>query len=144
MESTTKTNTTVLRGLLIFVGLCIFALLVRNTPVFADVSSQTETQKVVQSKSAMQPSEPTIKSQLTAEDQSRALSDIEITRLIRTRIVADKNLSIRAHNVKIITRGGRVTLNGQVASNGERIAVGSIANSIIGPDRVTNSTSVSR
>ena len=60
---------------------------------------------------------------LTAADQSNSKSDVEITRQIRQAIVKDGSLSTSAHNVKIITNGGVVTLRGPVASVKEKTVV---------------------
>jgi hyperosmotically inducible protein len=43
-----------------------------------------------------------------------------------------------AHNVKIISRNGEVTLRGPVKSDQERTTVGSKAQAIAGTDRVDN------
>src|SRR5678816_2145649 len=53
-------------------------------------------------------------SQATADQQTNTRSDIEITRDIRRAIVNDKTLSTYAHNVKVITKHGEVTLKGPV------------------------------
>jgi hyperosmotically inducible periplasmic protein len=56
----------------------------------------------------------------TADDQTNATSDRLTTASVRRAIVADKNLSLYAHNVKIITRDGHVTLKGPVKSEEEK------------------------
>ena len=63
----------------------------------------------------------------TTGDQSNAKSDVAITQEIRKAVVADKSLSTNAHNVKIITLGGIVTLRGPVASQAEKTKIASIA-----------------
>jgi hyperosmotically inducible protein len=68
----------------------------------------------------------------TADQQSNHRSDVTITREIRKSIIADKSLSTYAHNVKIITRHGMVTLKGPVKSNDEKQAVASKAEAIVG------------
>lgn len=79
----------------------------------------------------------------TADQQSANKSDREITRDIRRSIVADKSLSTYAHNVKIITRNGAVTLKGPVHSDDEKQAVASKAAEVAGgPDKVTNDLTV--
>ena len=52
------------------------------------------------------------KTQKTADQQNNNRADLEITRQIRKAIVADKSLSMNAHNIKIITADGMVTLKG--------------------------------
>jgi hyperosmotically inducible periplasmic protein len=64
---------------------------------------------------------------VTPFDQSNTKSDIEITQSIRKGIIARKELSVNAHNVKIITVDGRVTLRGQVNGPEEKRIVGDIA-----------------
>ena len=54
--------------------------------------------------------------QLNAGSQKNGKQDVAITRDIRRAIVADKNLSTYAHNVKVITQHGEVTLKGPVAA----------------------------
>ncbi len=56
----------------------------------------------------------------TPGDQSNAKSDVAITQAIRKAVVADKALSTNAHNVKIITADGVVTLRGPVKSSAEK------------------------
>jgi hyperosmotically inducible protein len=50
-------------------------------------------------------------------------SDREITKQIRQALVQDGSLSSYAHNVKIVTQGGMVTLKGPVRSDEEKKAV---------------------
>src|SRR5271170_942483 len=51
---------------------------------------------------------------LTADNQANAKADRLTTANIRKAIIADKDLSTYAHNVKIITVNGVVTLKGPV------------------------------
>jgi len=60
---------------------------------------------------------------VTAQKQSNAKSDTELTKRIRKTIVEDKSLSTYAHNVKVVTRGGQVTLKGPVRSEQEKAAI---------------------
>jgi osmotically-inducible protein OsmY len=57
------------------------------------------------------------KSQPTADQQKENRSDLGITQQIRQSVMKDKSLSTYAHNVKIITKDGQVTLKGP---HGER------------------------
>jgi hypothetical protein len=59
----------------------------------------------------------------TADDQGGGKPDRELTARIRKAIVEDDSLSLYAHNIKIITRDGRVTLRGPVRSTEEKAAV---------------------
>jgi len=78
----------------------------------------------------------------TADKQSNAKSDVAITRDIRRAIVNDKDLSTDAHNVKIITQRGQVTLKGPVRSEAEKQAIEAKANEIAGTGHVTSEVSV--
>ena len=64
---------------------------------------------------------------LTAEDQKENRGDRELTAAIRRSVVKDKSLSFNAHNAKIITRNGVVTLRGPVENSAEKIKLQSIA-----------------
>ncbi len=59
----------------------------------------------------------------TADQQKMNASDQELTRSIREAIIADKTLSTYAHNIKIITLDGMVTLKGPVRSDAEKKTV---------------------
>ena len=80
--------------------------------------------------------------QLTAESQKNGKHDLAITRDIRRALVADKSLSSYAHNVKVITSGGEVTLKGPVRSEDERKAVEAKAVEIAGQGRVANELTI--
>ena len=77
----------------------------------------------------------------TAQDQGNKKADREMTAKIRKAVVEDDSLSVSAHNVKIITRDGKVTLRGRVRSNEEKAAVAAIAQSVAG-DAVDNQLTV--
>jgi hyperosmotically inducible periplasmic protein len=81
---------------------------------------------------------------LTADEQSNTKSDVEITRQIRQAIVKDDSLSTNAHNVKIITNGGVVTLRGPVASTEEKTVVARKAEKINGVRKVDNQLEVAK
>ena len=70
--------------------------------------------------------------ELTAEQQGGTKQDLAITQQIRRAIVKNKSLSTYAHNVKIITVGGMVTLKGPVRSKEEKRAVEEKAAQIAG------------
>ncbi|MEO8662301.1 MAG: BON domain-containing protein [Bryobacteraceae bacterium] len=55
----------------------------------------------------------------TADQQKMNATDRALTTKIRRSIMADKSLSMYAHNVKIISQDGTVTLKGPVQSDGE-------------------------
>ncbi len=78
----------------------------------------------------------------TPEHQSNDKADVELTRQIRKEITQDKSLSILAHNVKIITDGGKVILRGPVNSQDEKEKVGQKAQQIAGSGKVQNELDV--
>ncbi|MDP8988686.1 MAG: BON domain-containing protein [Acidobacteriota bacterium] len=79
----------------------------------------------------------------TADQQKNNRSDLDLTKDIRKSIVDDKSLSTYAHNVKIISQNGTVTLKGPVKSENEKNSIVSKAVSIAGSaDKVVNQMSV--
>jgi osmotically-inducible protein OsmY len=79
---------------------------------------------------------------VTADQQKESESDREITAGIRKALMDNKELSTYAHNVKIITRNGIVTLKGPVRSQDEKKVVESQAAQIAGADKVKSALSV--
>ena len=82
------------------------------------------------------------KSEPTADQQKDNRTDQDITRQIRQSIMADKSLSTYAHNIKIITQNGQVTLRGPVRSEDEKQAVASKATAVAGDNKVTDDLSI--
>ena len=78
----------------------------------------------------------------TADKQSQSKEDLAITQKIRRAVVKDKSLSLIAHNCKIITQHGLVTLRGLVKSETERTTIGDLAAAVAGADKVTNQLTV--
>jgi hyperosmotically inducible periplasmic protein len=72
----------------------------------------------------------------TPPDQGENAADLEISANIRKAIVADDTLSTNAHNVKIITSAGVVTLRGPVKSAQEKTAVETKAKQVAGVNRI--------
>ena len=60
---------------------------------------------------------------VTADQQKMNAADQELTRNIRRSIMADKTLSTYAHNIKIVSQDGTVTLKGPVKSEEEKKTV---------------------
>ena len=73
---------------------------------------------------------------LTPLDQGNSKADVAITAQIRKEIIAGKEMSVNARNVKIITKDGHVTLRGPVDTDEERRLIGDIA------DRAAQSANV--
>jgi hyperosmotically inducible protein len=80
----------------------------------------------------------------TADDQGMAKEDQETTRKIRVAVIDDKTLSTYAHNVKIITQNGMVTLRGSVRSEAEKRSIEAKAKAVAGDARVTNDLTVTQ
>jgi osmotically-inducible protein OsmY len=78
----------------------------------------------------------------SADNQSNAKEDRLTTANIRKAIIADKDLSTYAHNIKIITINGSVTLKGPVKSEDEKQKVASDAAGVVSADRITNNLTV--
>lgn len=79
---------------------------------------------------------------VTADQQSNDKSDVELTRKIRSAVVKDDSLSMLAHNVKIISTGGSVTLRGPVKTDEEKTVIASKAEAIAGVGKVDNQLEV--
>lgn len=77
----------------------------------------------------------------TPLDQNENKPDIKITADIRKRIV-DSKMSVDAHNVKVITQDGKVTLRGPVKTAGEKQHIEGIAASVAGSDKVDSQLEV--
>ena len=83
------------------------------------------------------------KSAVTADQQKMNASDRALTQNIRKAVMADKSLSTYAHNVKIVSQNGMVTLKGPVRSDDEkRSIVGKAAEAAGGPEKVSDQMSV--
>jgi hyperosmotically inducible periplasmic protein len=74
----------------------------------------------------------------TPGDQSNSKADLAITQAVRKAVVADKELSTKAHNVKIITANGVVTLRGPVNSSEEKDKIAETAKRVAGVKSVDN------
>ena len=79
---------------------------------------------------------------MTAGEQSNNNVDIELTRKIRRAVVKNDSLSMMAHNIKIVTVNGAVTLRGPVRTEEEKATIASTAEQIAGADRVDNQLQV--
>jgi hyperosmotically inducible protein len=79
---------------------------------------------------------------MTAGQQSNAKGDIELTSQIRRAVVKDGTLSMTAHNIKIVSSGGIVTLRGPVQTEGEKQSIGRKARAIAGAKNVDNQLEV--
>ena len=82
------------------------------------------------------------KSSATADQQKQNLTDLTLTQQIRKALMKDKSLSTYAHNVKIVSQNGMVTLKGPVRSDEEKHYVETKAAEIAGRDNVRSEISV--
>jgi sporulation protein YlmC with PRC-barrel domain len=64
---------------------------------------------------------------LTPLDHGNSKTDVATTAQIRKEIIAGKTMSVNAHNVKIITINGQITLRGPVNTAEEKRLIGEIA-----------------
>jgi osmotically-inducible protein OsmY len=117
-----------------------FALLSASLagPVYAQSTDpQTKPDNTAVNKRDQNPGEA------TADQQKMNAADRALTAKIRKAVIADKNLSSYAHNVKIISQNGTVTLKGPVRSDDEVTSIMSKATEGAGsPDKVVNQMSV--
>ena len=78
----------------------------------------------------------------TADKGKNNLSDREVMQHIRRDVVHDKALSTYAHNVKIISSNGKVTLRGPVHTDQEKQTIEQYAKKYAGDMNVTNDITV--
>ena len=74
----------------------------------------------------------------TADQQKMNPADRDLTKKIRMALHDDQTLSMYAHNIKIISQDGKVTLKGPVRSEDEKAAIEAKAVAVAGEGNVTN------
>ncbi|MGD0425202.1 MAG: BON domain-containing protein [Candidatus Acidiferrales bacterium] len=74
----------------------------------------------------------------TADQQKMNPADRNITKQIRSAIYQDHTLSTYAHNIKVITRDGKVTLKGPVRTEDEKAGIAAKAAAVVGAENVRN------
>lgn len=116
----------------------VAALALCASPTFAQTPASTAADNTKTNKAA----ENSSAKSSTADGQSNTSSDIKITQQIRKSLMDDKNLSTYAHNVKIVTVNGMVTLNGTVRSAEEKSQVAMKAQAVAGKSNVTDDIKV--
>ena len=79
---------------------------------------------------------------VTADQQKETKNDREIAANIRKALMDSKDLSTYAHNVKIVSRNGMVTLKGPVRSEDEKKTVEAKATEIAGSGNVKSMITV--
>jgi hyperosmotically inducible periplasmic protein len=79
---------------------------------------------------------------VTADQQSNTKADRELAQNGRRAIIQDKALSTYAHNVKVISQNGQVTLKGPVRSEDEKQAIEAKAAEVAGKANVVSELTV--
>ena len=102
-----------------------------QTPVTGNSATNTEINNRDRSSDTMKPT-----------DQPNDKADLKLAAAVRRAIVNDKDLSITAHNVKLVAAGGAVTLRGPVATEAEKARVGQLAAGVEGVVHVNNELDV--
>jgi hyperosmotically inducible periplasmic protein len=82
------------------------------------------------------------KTAVTADQAKNTTNDRETMQKIRKAVMADKGLSTYAHNVKIISQNGKVTLKGPVRSEEEKSSIEQKATEVAGAGNVTNEITI--
>jgi hyperosmotically inducible protein len=75
---------------------------------------------------------------LTPFDQGNSEAETRITAAIRDGLMGDPAFSVTAKNVKVITVGQKVTLRGPALNDGEKAAIGALAQRTAGVNEVDN------
>ncbi|GAC1439432.1 MAG: hypothetical protein NVS1B11_19680 [Terriglobales bacterium] len=128
-----------IKRLVIWTLMAVALMFTGRTSLQAQTQSEGSTTPVDNTKTNARDRE---KNAPTADQQKDNRSDREVTREIRRSLVKDKALSSYAHNVKIITRDGQVTLKGPVRSDEEKRAVEAKATEIAGENKVISQLDV--
>lgn len=120
----------------LFVGVLLLGC---GSLVFAQSSAAQSSPDADNTKVNQQDQNP---NQPTADQQQNNRSDRDLTLQVRQAIISDKTLSTYAHNIKVITQNGQVTLKGPVRSEEEKSAVEAKAAAIAGDGKVTSELTV--
>ena len=111
------------------------SLMLTNFSVYAEPVTPTPAAELENTEQNVRDSSDTT---LTPEDQKENSADRKITASIRRAVVKNKSLSLNAHNIKIITRDGLVTLRGPVEKSAEITKLQAIAKKVKGVKQVDN------
>jgi hyperosmotically inducible protein len=114
---------------LLALGTAAFSVSLMAPPMLANQDSQTPADNTKQNRDQTPP---------TADQQKMNPADRAITQKIRKAIHDDSTLSTYAHNIKIITQDGKVTLRGPVRTQDEKAGLEAKAVSVTGQDNVTD------
>ena len=125
-------------------SLCILALLLTSLGLWAqqDQAPSADTTAAAPDNTKVNKRDRN-QAEPTADQQKDNKSDRELTRQIRRAIVKDKSLSTYAHNIKVITQNGMVTLKGPVKTEEDKQAIAAKAAEVAGgPDKIQNQIEV--
>jgi len=114
---------------------CVLASVLSAAPLLAGEQDADNTGRNVQDRDDQT---------LTPGDQGGSAADREVTANVRKAIVADDALSMNAHNVKVITLNGVVTLRGPVKNAAEKSSVAAKAQKVAGVKRVDNQLEIEK
>lgn len=114
-------------------GSLVFCASLVAAPVARLQDPQTPPDNTKQNKEQTNPS---------ADQQKMNRQDRELTQKIRKAIHEDSSLSTYAHNIKIISQDGKVTLRGPVRSEEEKTNIEAKAEAVAGQGNVTNQLEV--
>jgi len=82
------------------------------------------------------------KTEPTADNAKNTTNDRDVMQKIRKAVMDDKSLSTYAHNVKIISQNGKVTLKGPVRTSDEKDRIEKLATDVAGAGNVTDEITV--
>lgn len=114
-------------------GSLVFCAALVAAPIARLQDPQTPPDNTKQNKDQTNPS---------ADQQKMNHQDRELTRKIRKSIHEDTSLSTYAHNIKIISQDGKVTLRGPVRSEEEKTNIEAKAVAVAGQGNVTDQLEV--
>jgi hyperosmotically inducible periplasmic protein len=115
--------------LLLPLGSLVFCASLMATPIPGKQDPQAPPDNTKQNKDQSNP---------TADQQKMDPADRAITQKIRKAIHEDNTLSVYGHNIKIITRDGKVTLRGPVRSQEDKSNIEAKAVAVAGQENVTD------
>jgi len=115
--------------LLLPLGALVFCASLMAAPITGKQDPQTPPDNTKQNKDQTNP---------TADQQKMDPADRAITQKIRKAIHEDNTLSVYGHNIKIITRDGKVTLRGPVRSQEDKSNIEAKAVAVAGQENVTD------
>jgi hyperosmotically inducible protein len=115
--------------LLLPLGSLVFCASLMAMPVPGNQDPQTPPDNTKQNKDQTNP---------TADQQKMNPADRALTQKIRKAIHQDTTLSTYAHNIKIISQDGKVTLRGPVRSEDEKANIEAKAVAVAGQGNVTD------